>query len=68
MRELYQRQRQIRGAPFGNRQEFRRVVRMVGQGLLTPIIDSVYPLERIHDAYRRAESRESFGKIVVTMD
>lgn len=67
VRELYQRHRQIRGAPFGNRNEFRRVVRMIGQGLLTPIVDSVYPLDRIHDAYRRAESREAFGKIVITM-
>lgn len=67
IRELYQRHRSIRGAPMGNRSEFNRVVRMVGQGLLTPIIDSVFPLDQIRDAHRRAESRESFGKIVVTI-
>lgn len=66
IRELYQRHRSIRGAPLGNRQEFNRVLRMVGQGLLTPVIDSVFPLTEIRDAHRRAESRESFGKIVVT--
>lgn len=67
IRELYQRHRSIRGAPMGNRSEFNRVVRMVGQGLLTPIVDSVFPLSAIQEAHRRAESREAFGRIVVTI-
>jgi NADPH:quinone reductase-like Zn-dependent oxidoreductase len=67
IRELYQRHRSIRGAPMGNRQEFRRVLKLVAEGLLEPVIDSVFPLEDIASAHRRAESRESFGKIVVTI-
>jgi NADPH2:quinone reductase len=67
IRELYQRHRSIRGAPMGNRAEFRRVLALLGQGALRPVIDSVFPLDRIRDAHRRAESREPFGKIVVTM-
>jgi NADPH:quinone reductase-like Zn-dependent oxidoreductase len=67
IRELYQRHRSIRGAPMGNRSEFRRVLKLVGAGRLHPTIDSVFPLEQIRDAHRRAESRESFGKIVVTI-
>jgi NADPH:quinone reductase-like Zn-dependent oxidoreductase len=65
IRELYQRHRSIRGAPMGSRDEFNRVVRMFGKGLLNPVIDSVYALNEIQEANRRAESRESFGKIVV---
>lgn len=67
IRELYQRHRSIRGAPMGNRSEFNRVVRMVGQGLLNPVVDSVFTLDQIRDAHLRADSRESYGKIVVTM-
>lgn len=67
IRELYQRHRSIRGAPMGNRAEFRRVLALLGQGGLRPAVDSVFPLARIRDAHRRAEGRESFGKIVVTM-
>jgi NADPH:quinone reductase-like Zn-dependent oxidoreductase len=67
IRELYQRHRSIRGAPMGSRNEFNRVVRMVGQGLLTPVVDSVFTLDQIRDAHRRADSRESYGKIVVTI-
>jgi NADPH2:quinone reductase len=67
IRELYQRHRSIRGAPMGNRSEFRRVLTLLGRGALHPVIDSVFPLDRIRDAHLRAESREPFGKIVVTV-
>jgi NADPH:quinone reductase-like Zn-dependent oxidoreductase len=67
IRELYQRHRSIRGAPMGNRAEFRQVLKLLGEGGLRPAIDSVFPLDRIQDAHRRAESRDAFGKIVVTM-
>lgn len=67
IRELYQRHRSIRGAPMGSRVEFRRVLTLLGEGALRPVVDSVFPLDAIRDAHRRAESRESFGKIVVTV-
>lgn len=67
IRELYQRHRSIRGAPMGSRAEFRQVLKLLGQGRLRPTIDSVFPLDRIQEAHRRAESRVPFGKIVVTM-
>jgi len=67
IRELYQRHRSIRGAPMGNRSEFRRVLKLIGEGRLHPTIDSVFPLDRIRDAHRRAETRESFGKIIVVV-
>ncbi len=67
IRELYQRHRSIHGAPMGNRHEFRTVLGLAAHGTLKPVIDSVFPLEAIRDAHRRAESRESFGKIVVTV-
>jgi NADPH:quinone reductase-like Zn-dependent oxidoreductase len=67
IRELYQRHRSIRGAPMGNRNEFRRVLKLIAEGRLHPTVDSVFPLDRIRDAHRRAESRDSFGKIVVTV-
>jgi NADPH2:quinone reductase len=65
VRELYQRHRSIRGAPMGNRAEFNRVVRLVENGTLRPIIDSVFPLDDLAAAHRRVDSRDSFGKVVV---
>lgn len=66
IRELYQRHRRVYGAPMGNRDDFRRIVGLLAAGEVTPIIDSVFPLTEIAEAHRRAESRESFGKVVVT--
>jgi NADPH:quinone reductase-like Zn-dependent oxidoreductase len=45
----------------------RDVVPALAAGRAAPVIDSVYPLDRIADAHRRMESNESFGKIVLTV-
>jgi putative PIG3 family NAD(P)H quinone oxidoreductase len=45
----------------------REVTPRVASGELRPVIDSVFPLERIAEAHRRMESNETFGKIVITM-
>ena len=37
-------------------------------GRLKPVIDSVFPLERVAEAHERMESNESFGKIIRTLD
>ena len=66
VRELYQRHRRIYGAPMGNWSDFTNVIGRLNSGQITPVIDSVFPLSEIADAHRRAESRESFGKVVVT--
>jgi D-arabinose 1-dehydrogenase-like Zn-dependent alcohol dehydrogenase len=34
-------------------------------GLVTPVIDEVFPLARAADAQRRLEDKEQFGKIVL---
>lgn len=37
-------------------------------GRLKPVIDSVFPLERVAEAHERMESNDSFGKIILTLD
>jgi NADPH:quinone reductase-like Zn-dependent oxidoreductase len=66
VRELYQRHRRIYGAPMGNWSDFVNVIGRLNSGQIAPVIDSVFPLSEIANAHRRAESRASFGKIVVT--
>jgi putative PIG3 family NAD(P)H quinone oxidoreductase len=36
-------------------------------GRLRPVIDSVYPMERVAEAHRRLASGEAFGKVVLTI-
>jgi NADPH:quinone reductase-like Zn-dependent oxidoreductase len=43
------------------------VVPLLAQGAIQPVIDSVFPLEKIQDAHRRLESNETFGKVVLTI-
>ncbi|MBA2519280.1 MAG: zinc-binding dehydrogenase [Chloroflexia bacterium] len=66
IRELYQRHRRIVGAPMGNWRDFVSVITLLNRGELRPIIDGVYPLAEARQAHVRAESRRSFGKIVLT--
>lgn len=36
------------------------------QGVLQPVVDQVFPVERIAEAHRLVESNETFGKVIVT--
>jgi NADPH:quinone reductase-like Zn-dependent oxidoreductase len=67
IRELYQRHRRILGAPMGNWNDFISVMRLAFHGELAPIIDSTFALADLAEAHRRAESRDSFGKVVITV-
>jgi NADPH2:quinone reductase len=66
IREIYQQHRQILGAPLGSRSDFRDLARVVFDGLLRPIVHDTFRLEDIHDGLRLLQSREVFGKVVVT--
>ena len=45
----------------------RAVGRLLEQGIIHPVIDSVFPLDQIRNAHRRLESNETFGKVVLTL-
>ena len=43
------------------------VVPLFSTGAIQPVIDTVFPLDKIQDAHRRLESNETFGKVVLTI-
>jgi NADPH:quinone reductase-like Zn-dependent oxidoreductase len=59
-----------RGATFvatrARTEDLARLVRLVEDGRLTPIVDSVYPIQDIAEAHRRAEGG-AVGKVVVDL-
>ncbi len=65
VRKLYWYQWTILGSTMGNASEYREIVRLLGQGHLRPYIDSVHPLEDAQEAFRRLQSGEQMGKVVV---
>jgi len=53
------------GSTMGSLGDFHEVMTHIFNGTITPVIDSVYPLEKAAQAYARYERGEQFGKIVL---
>jgi zinc-binding alcohol dehydrogenase/oxidoreductase len=64
-RVLFWKQLDILGSTMSNRKEFRDVMALVFSGVLEPVIDDVWELERARDAHERLEAGRQFGKIVL---
>jgi NADPH:quinone reductase-like Zn-dependent oxidoreductase len=65
IRELYQRNRQIIGAPFGGWNDFRDVYRFLERTGIRPIIDRILPLADVAEAHRVMEAHEHIGKVLL---
>ncbi len=50
---------------MGSRGELHRIVHLMGQRKLHPVVDRVLDLEDVREAHRVLEDREAFGKIVL---
>jgi NADPH:quinone reductase-like Zn-dependent oxidoreductase len=64
---LFARQLSILGSFMGHKSELFAVLELFKRGLLKPVVDSVFPLERAADAHKRLENREQFGKVVLAV-
>jgi NADPH:quinone reductase-like Zn-dependent oxidoreductase len=51
----------------GNRDQFEAMLRAIATNRIRPVIDRVYPLERLRAALLQLESGNFFGKIAITM-
>lgn len=66
VRRVFWRQLRILGSTMASRAEFERVMGLVLEGRLEPVVDEVLPLEEIRAAHERLEGGEVFGKLVLT--
>jgi NADPH:quinone reductase-like Zn-dependent oxidoreductase len=66
MPRLFFRQADLLGSTMGNASEFEAVLKAIDKGL-RPVVDKVYPLERVQDALTRVDTSEQFGKVVLTV-
>lgn len=62
---LFAKQATLLGSFSSTQDNFRTVLRLVGEGVLSPVIDSVLPLSEAAEGHRRLEARQVFGKIVL---
>lgn len=67
LRYVYSRELTIYGSFMGSKGEMLKVVELVRQGKMKPVIDRVFPLKDARAAQERLEKSEHFGKIVLTV-
>lgn len=58
---------QIIGSTMGTQDDYLRVMSLIFQGKLDPIVDSIYPATDFAQAMERMMSDEQFGKILVAL-
>jgi len=66
-RSVFWKQLSIFGSTMGTRDEFLSMIDMMESRNIKPVIDSVYPLEEINEAFDRMNKKEQFGKIVLAI-
>lgn len=60
--------RVIAGPVMERLSDLLEVVELASRGALVPVIDRVFPFERIHDAYRVVDSGHKAGSVILTFD
>ena len=62
---VFYRQLSIIGSTSASRPETLRMLSFMQAAKLRPVIDSVFPFARIHDAFERTQAPELFGNVVL---
>ncbi len=65
LRQLFARQIAIIGSTMGPHQDYMRVMKLVFEGKLKPVIGAVLPMEEVRDAQAMLAAGNVFGKIVL---
>lgn len=66
LRDLIYKDLELYGITCPTAKTFERIVELIAAGKLTPMLDGVFPLERLADAQAELVKRQHFGKLVVT--
>jgi NADPH:quinone reductase-like Zn-dependent oxidoreductase len=66
LRHVFFKSLSILGSTMGSKSEVIRVLRHIEGGRLRPVVDRVLPLAEVREGHRVLESREAFGKVVLT--
>jgi NADPH:quinone reductase-like Zn-dependent oxidoreductase len=57
----------LRAIAVGSRDQHDAMTRFIVEHRIKPVVDVVYDLDRIQDAYRHLESRQFFGKVGINL-
>jgi NADPH:quinone reductase-like Zn-dependent oxidoreductase len=65
LRHVFWKQLKILGSTMSTQQEFRDVMRLVFDDIVTPIIDRVFPLSEVFEAEKFLQGASQFGKVLL---
>jgi NADPH:quinone reductase-like Zn-dependent oxidoreductase len=65
LRVLFYKQISLLGSTMGSKGDLFRILELVQQGRLRPVLDRVLPLQKAAEAQRQLESRANFGNVVL---
>ena len=67
MARLFWKQLKIYGSTMGSSDDFAEMVNFINDNKIVPVIDEVFPLDNISEAFLRMNKGKQFGKIVVSI-
>lgn len=62
---IFWKQLEIKGSTMANQAEFQAVMRLIFEGKLNPIIDNIFPFEKVRDAEDYLNKGKQFGKVLL---
>ena len=62
---LFYKRISLLGSTMGSKGDLFRIVQLVGEGRLRPVLDRVLPLQQAAEAHRLLENRSQFGNVVL---
>jgi zinc-binding alcohol dehydrogenase/oxidoreductase len=62
---IFWKQLTIMGSTMGSDQDFSQMLSFVTRHKIQPVVDSVFPLDRINDAFAYMQEGQQFGKIAI---
>jgi len=65
VRRVFWHQYSVLGSTMGNDAEFAQVVKLLGDGSLRPVVDTVVPIREARAAFERMSHGSQFGKVVL---
>ena len=66
LRVLFYKRISLLGSTMGSKGDLFRILQLVEEGRLKPVLDRVLPLEKAAEAQRLLENRANFGNVVLT--
>jgi NADPH:quinone reductase-like Zn-dependent oxidoreductase len=65
MRKVYWKQVKVMGSTMGSDNDFGAMLQYIEEKNIVPVIDKVFELDNVHEAFYRMDKSEQMGKIVV---